>query len=79
MIEPEFISGIDMGEVDAASRNKKLTTLTSDKYIHIQDDIIINKIFTITNPYITTDALADQHAAYLEIHELIKQLKHHQL
>ena len=79
MIEPEFITGIDMGEVDAASRNKKLTTLTPDKYIHIQDDIVINNIFIITNPYITTDALADQHAAYLEIHELIKQLKHHQL
>ena len=79
MIKPEFISGIDMGEVDAASRDKKLTNLTPDKYIHIQDEIIINQIFNITNPFIATDAVADQHTVYFEIHNLITQLKHHKL
>ena len=35
MVKPKLISGIDMGEVDAASCNKKITNLTLDKYIHI--------------------------------------------
>jgi hypothetical protein len=75
MLKPEFISGIEMGDVDSASRNKWQSSLTPDKYINIQDDVIINQIFEITSPYITTNYLADQHVIFLEIHNLISQLK----
>jgi hypothetical protein len=77
MLKPQFISGIDMGDVDKASRNKWQESLTPETYIHIQDDTIINQIFNITNPYITTNYLPDQHVIYLEIHEIISKLKHY--
>jgi hypothetical protein len=77
MIKPQFISGIDMGDVDKASRNKWQESLTPETYLHIQDDKIINQIFKITNPYITTQHLPDQHAVYLEIHAIISKLKHY--
>jgi hypothetical protein len=77
MLEPQFISGIDMGDVDKASRNIDQLSLTPDKYINIQEDNIINEIFAITNPYITTNYNTDQHAIYLEIHALISRLKNY--
>jgi hypothetical protein len=79
MIKPVFISGIEMGDIDKASRNNFAASLPLDKYIHIQDDIIINKIFNITSPYITIMHENEQHKVLLEIHEIMSQLKHHKL
>ena len=79
MIKPVFISGIDMGDIDKASRNNFAASLPPEKYIDIQNDEIINKIFNITNPYITIKHTEQQHEAYMEIHNIMKQLKHYKL
>jgi hypothetical protein len=79
MIKPIFISGIDMADIDRASRNMPAPSLTPDKYIHIQDNKIINEIFEITSPYNKTKFMKEHHILHLQIHKLVKQLKYNKL
>lgn len=74
MIKPIFISGIDMADIDRASRNMLAPSLTPSKYINIQDNKTINEIFDITSPYNKTPYTKEHHLLYLKIHKLISQL-----
>ena len=76
MIKPIFISGIDMANIDRASRNMLAPSLAPEKYIHIQDNKIINNIFEITSPYNKATYVREHHILYLNIQKLVSKLKH---
>jgi len=74
MFEPKFRAGNTMGDIDAISRRHS-HSLGKDKYLHIQDDIIIQEIFKLFDPYVFTSHIQDQLLAYRKVHAALVALK----
>jgi hypothetical protein len=74
MLQPKFRSGNTMGDIDAVSR-RQLHGLDKERYLHIQDDIILQAIFELFDPYVFVNHIQDQLIAYRKVHAALVALK----
>ena len=77
MYNPSFRRGVDMGDIDAASRGYKLTHLTQNKYLNIQMIQDINELYALTDPYIKHQYISQQDKAYCDVHNILNRLFKH--